>query len=294
MLEVGIHAHLIAYVGLGTVAWIDNGFRRQLRYDRGKAFEQLLPGTAGEVGTPYTHTEECVARKGYMLFFAIKNDAAWGMARGVEHLQLMIAKGNDVTVAQDGAYRSAGKVCSNAEAHHAALLVEVFYHRLVGGVGLGLQRKGREDEGGTKHMVEMAVGAEVVNGLQMVVADIGLDSLLLGIVKGTAVYDDALVGLVAHHVAILLKRIHLESLDLHALFFYLFTFLPFLNWYIDAVFLLEPFLAEIAGEFGGLNNLLERLRLALQVAALQTDYAIGDGVVLLLADVLAHNLNQVG
>lgn len=245
------------------MAGVNDGFRRQFGNNRGKAAEQLLPGTAGEVSSSHTHAEKRVTRESHMFFLAIENDAAWRMAWGVEHLQLMIAKRNNIVVAQDSAYRSTGKVWPKVETHHAALLVKVFYHHLVGCVGLGLQSKGRENEGCTKYMVEMAVCAEVVNGFQAVVVNISLDGLLLGIVKGTTVYDDTLKGFIAHHIAILLNRIHFEGLDLHDIFF----LLPFSDWYIDAVFLLEPLLAEIAGELGSLSNLFVRLDFALKIAA---------------------------
>jgi hypothetical protein len=68
-------------------------------------------------------------------------------------------------------------------------------------------------EGCSKHMIKVAVCAEVMYGLQLLFFDVILDSSLFGIIKGTTVNDDTLFGVVAHYVAVLLQRIHLENLD---------------------------------------------------------------------------------
>ena len=41
-------------------------------------------------------------------------------------------------------------------------------------------------------MIEMAMRTEVVNGLQVVIADVVLDGLELSIIESTAVYNDTL------------------------------------------------------------------------------------------------------
>lgn len=41
-------------------------------------------------------------------------------------------------------------------------------------------------------MVEMAMRTEVVNGLQVVIADVVLDGLKLSIIESTTVYNDTL------------------------------------------------------------------------------------------------------
>lgn len=41
-------------------------------------------------------------------------------------------------------------------------------------------------------MVEMAMRTEVVNGLQVVIADVVLDGLELSIIESTTVYNDTL------------------------------------------------------------------------------------------------------
>jgi hypothetical protein len=94
-----------------------------------------------------------------------------------------------------------------------ALLVKILYHRLVIGVSLGFQSEGVVNEGCTKHMVKVAMRAEMVYGFQLLLPDIVLDSMLFVVVKGTTVNDDTLFGVVAYYVAVLLQRIDLENLD---------------------------------------------------------------------------------
>ena len=67
-----------------------------------------------------------------------------------------------------------------------------------------------------------------------------------------------------------------------------------LVWQIDDVFLLEPLLVEETADFSYLYNLVERTCLRLYVAAFQTENAVGQGIVLLLGDVLPDNLIQIG
>ena len=56
-------------------------------------------------------------------------------------------------------------------------------------------------------MVEVAVGGDEVDGLQIVLADVLLDGEFFGLVVGSTVDDDTLVGLVAHNVAVFLQHV---------------------------------------------------------------------------------------
>ena len=60
----------------------------------------------------------------------------------------------------------------------------------------------------------MAVSAEVVNGLQVVVADICLDGSELGIIESTTVNDNTFRGFVADYIAVLLKGIYGEYFNI--------------------------------------------------------------------------------
>ena len=59
---------------------------------------------------------------------------------------------------------------------------------------------------------------------------------------------------------------------------------------IDHVFLFEPVFVETLTEVHTINNVAIRLQLSLQVATLQTEYAIGQCVVLLFGHILFYNL----
>ena len=190
----------------------------------GEAVEKLIPLTARLVGTPYTHTEKGVAREGYVLICTIEGDAAWRMSWGVEHTEGVTAEAGGIAVREQGAYWGTGWHATQIKTHHPALCVNVLNPGHVGGVSLWSQTVGRKDETCTKHMIEMAVGAELPYRLQLVVADIGFDGPELAVVEGTAVDDDAFVGLVAHYVAVFLKGINGKSLDVkHLLQFSFFN-----------------------------------------------------------------------
>ena len=71
---------------------------------------------------------------------------------------------------------------------------------------------------------------------------------------------------------------------------------------VDDVLATEPVFGEEGTDVGGLDDVAEWLRLCLQVAALEADDAVGQGIgygvalyaALLANDVLADNLYQVG
>ena len=60
----------------------------------------------------------------------------------------------------------------------------------------------------------MSVCSQQMNGFQTILADIMLDGLLLLIVVGTTIDDDALLGLVTYHVAVLLQRVYHDSFNI--------------------------------------------------------------------------------
>ena len=60
------------------------------------------------------------------------------------------------------------------------------------------------------------------------------------------------------------------------------------------MFLLEPLLVEELADVGEFDDVVEGVGLGLQVAALEADDAVGEGVALGLGDVLADDLHEVG
>ena len=60
------------------------------------------------------------------------------------------------------------------------------------------------------------------------------------------------------------------------------------------MFFLKPLLLKETADFCGLDDILEGARLGLQVATFEAKNAIGQGVLLLLGDILLYNLHEVG
>ena len=119
------------------MARVNGSIGRKMGDNRGETVEELLPRTAREVGTAYTHAKEGVARESYMLCFTIEGDSAGGMARGMKDLELVMAEGDDFLVVENGAYGNTGRYVAKVEPHHLALLVNIVDHCLVTYMSLG-------------------------------------------------------------------------------------------------------------------------------------------------------------
>ena len=63
-------------------------------------------------------------------------------------------------------------------------------------------------------VVEMTMGNEEMNRLQIVLSDILGNRLAFFWIEGAAIYDDALEGVIADHVAVFLQHVDLESFDM--------------------------------------------------------------------------------
>ena len=211
--EIGIHSFFLANSGLGTVTAIDGGIVGQLGNDGAKTVEQSLPRATLKIGAPYAHAEECVAGEYDLFLLTIEAYAAGGVSGGVEHLQLMSAESNDITLCQKTADGRSGMIVRQAE-EVGSLLCQVLGQKLVVGMQFGLQAEGIVDGVVAKAVIQMAVGAEQVDRLQPFLVHIPDDGLTLCIVVGTTVNDDALTAVIAHHVGIFLQHVTAKSLDL--------------------------------------------------------------------------------
>ena len=60
------------------------------------------------------------------------------------------------------------------------------------------------------------------------------------------------------------------------------------------MFLFEPFFLEEGADVGGLDNLIEGPEFGLKVTALETDDAVGQGIMLRLGNVLTDDLGEIG
>ena len=93
------------------------------------------------------------------------------------------------------------------------MLGHVLQQLLILSTYLGVQTIGAPDVGIAEVMIQMPVGGQQMNGFQPIVADILANGFTLFVVVGTTVDDDALAALVAYHVAVLLQRVTLYSLN---------------------------------------------------------------------------------
>jgi hypothetical protein len=62
-------------------------------------------------------------------------------------------------------------------------------------------------------MIQMSVGSQQVNGLELLLTDIVINSLQLFWIVGTTIDDDTLTTVITHHIAILLQRVYWDTLD---------------------------------------------------------------------------------
>ena len=129
----------------------------------------------------------------------------------LNHLQLMMAKTDDVILLQERSYR--WLVVANLQTKESgSLLGQMLYQLLVVSADFYLQTILLKEVGIAKVMIQVAVGSQQVNRLQLLFTEILVDSLTLLWIKGTTVDDDTLLTVVTHHIAVLLQRIHFKTL----------------------------------------------------------------------------------
>ena len=221
-----------------------------------------------------------------MLGSIVKDDATRGVARGVENLPGVSAEGDGVAVGEIAV--NGWHVQMNGDAKYVAcLLFHLLHEETVVLMSLGPQFEGTEDEAVAHAMVEMAVRAEQMTRHEFVLLDIVDNGLAFFGIVGPTIDDDTVAGLVADHIAVLSEHVAGETFDgKHKS--------EELVWEIDDMFFLEPFFIKETADLGGLDNLLERLYLSLQITAFQTEDAVRQSILLMLGDVFPHDLREVG
>ena len=174
--------------------------------------DHLVVGAPLEVCTAYAHAEESVATECRAFLFAVECDSARGMAWGVENMQGVTAKGDDIVVSE---------IFVNGRHFHGqgdtkyvgCLLSHILHQKLIAHMRFGLQTEFTIDKSITHAMVKMSVCAEQMNRIQIVIADILGNGGAFVIVHHAAVDDDSLVSVVAHHITVLGEHITGETLD---------------------------------------------------------------------------------
>ena len=105
VIQVGVVAQFFADGGLGAVAAVDDGVGGELRYDVVEAGHEVVVVAAIEVGASDAHLEEGVAGEGHVFFRAVEDDAAGGVAGGLEDGELVVAEADHfvvIEIAADG------------------------------------------------------------------------------------------------------------------------------------------------------------------------------------------------
>lgn len=129
----------------------------------------------------------------------------------LNHLQLMMAKTDDVILLQERSYR--WLVVANLQTKESgSLLGQMLYQLLVVSADFYIQVVLPKEMSITEIMVQVSVSCQQMNGFQLLLAEILVDSLTLLWIKGTTVDDDTLLTVVTHHIAVLLQRIHFKTL----------------------------------------------------------------------------------
>ena len=194
------------------MAAVDDGVGRELGDNIVKAVHKVVVIAAVEVGAADAHLEKGVAGEGYMFFGTIEDDAAGGVAWGLEDTELVVAEADDLAGEEITAYSRELTLELDAD-DGLELARQVGDEEIVFFGNLYLQAVVVVDGVDAVVVVEVAVGGQQVDGLQAVVADIVEDGGALLFIIGAAVDDDAFFGLVAHHVGVFGEQVANEGLD---------------------------------------------------------------------------------
>ena len=148
-------------------------------------------------------------------------------------------------------------------------------------------------------MVGVEVGAEQVGYLQVVGLDIGLQRLFLLLVVASRINHYGFARFVGEHVAVYGEHIEFKSLDFHSFTEYYVKGLTEL-WAADSegnvnhLLGLKEGLLEVVAQVSEVGAAFQRIGFTFQLAPLQANQSVRQGVLLLGGDVLADNLDQVG
>ena len=135
-----------------------------------------------------------------------------GMTWGLQYLQAMLTKGNDVAIAQQTA---CGRLAGwNLDTENiSGLFGQPLHQFLVFNANLHLQAVLPEHVGIAEVMVQVTVGCQQMKGLQLVIGNVMVEGGQFLIIHGTTVNNDTLAGIVTHDVTVFLQRIALYSLN---------------------------------------------------------------------------------
>ena len=134
------------------------------------------------------------------------------VSRSAHDGKLVSAESDAVAILQQTSYR--GLLVRNLHAKQlSGVQGELLQQLLVFCTDFHLQTISAIDIGIAEVMVQMSVRGYQMDGLQLIVVDILANRLKFLVVVCPTIDDDTLAALVAHHVAVLLQRVALYSLN---------------------------------------------------------------------------------
>ena len=178
-----------------------------------QAVDDAEHAAAREIGSADGALEEGIAREEYVLCLAIEAYGAVAVARSLDDGEFVIAELDYLIFLKEMTDRREVGV----ELHLVeclCLMSQTLHQLLIALCHFRLQSELLVDGVVAEIMVEMTMGNEEMNRLQIVLSDILGDCLALFWIEGTAIYDDALEGVIADHVAVFLQHVDLESFDM--------------------------------------------------------------------------------
>ena len=171
-----------------------------------------------EVGTPDAAHEERVARKEHACLTVVEAQSARRMSGRRNHLEHRLPEGHTVAVLQCRTHllaESHVEMVGQPFAHHERhLLPHTLIEIGVGRRSLRSQAIVAQGETVAQRVVEVQVRVEQVTDVQAVLLNIVANLPPFAFGKAAAVNDDSLAALVAHHVGVLLQRIHRKQFRL--------------------------------------------------------------------------------
>ena len=191
---------------------IDDGVGWKFGNDVMETVHDILITATIEISTSNAHTEEGIACKGNALFFIIKGDTTWRMTWGLQDLKDVISETDLLVVAEKMTHLRIMTMQGDAN-HRLELFRQIVDEKGIVGRDLHHQSVDLEKEIIAEVMVEVPMGSQQVDRLELLGVDILADGLTLFVVIGAAVDDHTLAGLIAHHVGVLLQLVAFERLN---------------------------------------------------------------------------------
>ncbi len=181
--------------------------------EHAQALDKHEHRAAGEVGAPDAVMEERIAGEGYVLLLTIEYHSARRVPRTLNDVEPMPAEADDLAIIEIAAHRRNVVGSYRKAANGRSLDGKVAHERFVEAVELYMQPPGVGHKLVANVVVGMSVCSDEAYGLEVIRRNILFDGLFLVVVKGRAIDDDSLAGLVTNYKAVGLEHVAGKTLD---------------------------------------------------------------------------------